>query len=171
MWKLMLSTSGGVVNYLLGFLGVPQIAWLADPRFALTTLAFIDAYIYTPFVALILFAGLQSLPRDPYEAAMVDGASGFDNFRYITWPLMRPLVLVSVMFRLVISFKIFDTIYATTSGGPGTATTNLHLWVYLNAFRYGEMAYAMAGAVILFVIIYILVFVFVRMWKNATAYI
>jgi multiple sugar transport system permease protein len=159
------------VNYLLGFLGVPQIAWLADPRFALTTLAFIDAYIYTPFVALILFAGLQSLPRDPYEAAMVDGASGFDNFRYITWPLMRPLVLVSVMFRLVISFKIFDTIYATTSGGPGTATTNLHLWVYLNAFRYGEMAYAMAGAVILFVIIYILVFVFVRMWKNATAYI
>ncbi|HQK83285.1 MAG TPA: sugar ABC transporter permease [Atribacter sp.] len=171
MWKLMLSTSGGVVNYFLGFIGISPVAWLADPKIALLTLAFIDAYIYTPFVALILFAGLQSLPRDPYEAALVDGASGFDSFRYITWPLMRPLVLVSVMFRLVISFKIFDTIYATTSGGPGTSTTNLHLWVYLNAFRYGDMAYAMAGAVILYLIIYILTNVFVRMWKNATSYI
>jgi len=170
MWKLMLSTSGGVVNYLLGFLKISPIAWLADSSVALTTLAFIDAYIYTPFVALILFAGIQNLPRDPYEAAVVDGASGWDSFRYITWPLMRPLVLVAVMFRLVVSFKVFDIIYATTSGGPGNATTNLHLWVYLNAFRYGDMAYAMSGAVILFVIIYILMNIFVRMWKRATAY-
>ncbi len=116
MWKLMLSTSGGVVNYLLGFIGIQPVAWLANPSVALSTLAFIDAYIYTPFIALILFAGLQNLPHDPYEAALVDGASGWDCFRYITWPLMRPLVLVSIMLRLVVSFKIFDTFYSTTGG-------------------------------------------------------
>ena len=170
MWKLMLSTSGGVVNYLLSFLKIRPIAWLADSSIALMTLAFIDAYIYTPFVALVLFAGLQSLPQDPYEAALVDGASGWDVFRYITWPLMRPLVLVTVMFRLIVSFKVFDIIYATTSGGPGNATTNLHLWVYLNAFRYGDMAYAMSGAVILFVIIYVLMNALIRIWKRAATY-
>ncbi|WP_427365317.1 carbohydrate ABC transporter permease [Candidatus Caldatribacterium saccharofermentans] len=170
MWKLMLSTQGGVVNYLLGFAGIQPIPWLAQRSTALFTLAMIDAYIYTPFVALILFAGLQSLPREPYEAALVDGASGWGCFRYITWPLLKPLVLVSTMFRLIVSFKIFDTIYATTGGGPGTATTNLHLWVYLGAFRYGDMAYAMSGAVILFLVIYALVFIFVKLWKEATAH-
>ncbi|MDI3525367.1 MAG: multiple sugar transport system permease protein [Candidatus Atribacteria bacterium] len=170
MWKLMLSTSGGVVNYLLSLIGISPIPWLARPSTALLSLSLIDAYIYTPFVALIIFAGIQNLPRDPYEAALVDGASGWDCFRYITWPLLRPLVLVSVMFRLVISFKIFDTIYATTGGGPGSATTNLHLWVYLNSFRYGDMAYAMCGAVVLFVIIYVMVMVFMRMWQKAVSY-
>lgn len=170
MWKLMLSTSGGVVNYLLSFVGIGPIPWLAQPSTALLSLSLIDAYIYTPFVALIIFAGIQNLPRDPYEAALVDGASGWDCFRYITWPLLRPLVLVAVMFRLVISFKIFDTIYATTGGGPGSATTNLHLWVYLNSFRYGDMAYAMCGAVILFAIVYVMVLVFMRMWQKAISY-
>lgn len=170
MWKLMLSTQGGVVNYLLRIIGIQPIPWLAQRSTALFTLAMIDAYIYTPFVALILFAGLQSLPREPYEAALVDGASGWNCFRYITWPLLKPLVLISTMFRLIVSFKIFDTIYATTGGGPGSATTNLHLWVYIGAFRYGDMAYAMSGAVILFLVIYVLVFAFVRLWKGATAH-
>lgn len=169
MWKLMLSTQGGVVNYLLSVVGIQPVPWLAQRSTALLTLSMIDAYIYIPFVALILFAGLQSLPREPYEAALVDGASGWNCFRYITWPLLKPLVLVSTMFRLIVSFKIFE-IYATTGGGPGTATTNLHLWVYIGAFRYGDMAYAMSGAVVLFLIIYVLVFVFVKLWKGATAY-
>lgn len=170
MWKLMLSTDGGVVNYLLGFIGIEPIAWLANPSVALFSLAMIDAYIYTPFVALIIFAGIQSLPQEPYEAALVDGAGAWHTFIYITWPLLRPLVLVSLMFRLILSFKVFDIIYATTAGGPGNSTTNLHLWTYLNAFRYGDMAYAMCVATILFVIIYILSRFFVNLWQKSISY-
>lgn len=166
----MLSTDGGVVNYLLGFIGIEPIAWLANPSVALFSLAMIDAYIYTPFVALIIFAGIQSLPQEPYEAALVDGAGAWHTFIYITWPLLRPLVLVSLMFRLILSFKVFDIIYATTAGGPGNSTTNLHLWTYLNAFRYGDMAYAMCVATILFVIIYILSRFFVNLWQKSISY-
>jgi len=170
MWKLMLAPTGGVINYLLSFLGFEPRAWLSEPSTALISLAVIDAYIYTPFVALLILAGIQALPREPYEAAHVDGASAWFVFKNLTWPMLKPIFILALVFRLIVSLKTFDIIYATTRGGPGLLTTNLHLWAYINSFQYGAIGYSMAGVAILFAIVFVLSMYLIKLWNKSIAY-
>jgi multiple sugar transport system permease protein len=169
MWKLMLPRHG-VINYLLSFLGIPAVSWLSNPNTALMTLVCIDAYINIPFVAIIILAGFQALPKEPYEAAAVDGASKLFIFKKITFPLVTPLILVALIFRLILSLKTFDIIYATTGGGPGSVTTNLHLLAYMNIFKYGQGAKATSIVLILFIFIFYISYKLVRRWTKATEY-
>ncbi len=169
MWKLMLPQHG-VVNYLLSFLGIPAVSWLSNPNTALMTLVCIDAYINVPFVAIIILAGFQALPKEPYEAAAVDGASKLFIFKKITFPLVTPLIIVALIFRLILSLKTFDIIYATTGGGPGNVTTNLHLLAYMNIFKYGQGAKATSIVLILFIFIFYISYKLVNRWTKATEY-
>ena len=169
MWKLMLPQHG-VINYLLSFLGIPAVSWLSNPNTALMTLVCIDAYINIPFVAIIILAGFQALPKEPYEAAAVDGASKLFIFKKITFPLVTPLILVALIFRLILSLKTFDIIYATTGGGPGSVTTNLHLLAYINIFKYGQGAKATSIVLILFIFIFYISYKLVNRWTKATEY-
>lgn len=169
MWKLMLPQHG-IINYLLSFLGIPAVSWLSNPNTALITLVCIDAYINIPFVAIIIMAGFQALPKEPYEAAAVDGASKLFIFKKITFPLITPLILIALIFRLIISLKTFDIIYAATGGGPGNLTTNLHLLAYMNIFKYGQGAKATSIVLILFMLIFYISYKLVKRWTKATEY-
>lgn len=167
MWKLMLPEHG-VINWFLSFLGIKGVSWLSDPNTALMSIIGIETYIWTPFVAIIALAGFQALPKEPYEAAAVDGASSWFVVRKITFPLMKPLLLLALVFRFIMSFKSFEVIYSTTGGGPGSLTTTLHLWSYINAFTYGQGARATAGILILFIAIYFISNNLIKYWVRST---
>jgi multiple sugar transport system permease protein len=157
MWKvILLPTNQGVLNHILDLVGIRPIAWLGDSSTALVSLILIDVWIYSPFAVLIFLAALQSMPKEPYEAAQVDGASRWFMFRKLTLPLLTPSIVLVTLFRLIDSLKVFDIIYATTKGGPAGATTTLHIQSYFEAIRWFRMG---RGMVYLFVL-WFLCFVF-----------
>jgi len=158
MWKLMLNPSGGfaVVNYFLSAFGIEPVLWLSNTRLVLFTLIGIDVYIYTPFIVIIILAGLQALPREPYEAASIDNAPKLFVFRKLTLPMLKPLILLVLLMRLIMAFKMVDTIYVTTKGGPGRLTRTLHVAAYLEAFKQGNIAVALTTMTILFAVIFII---------------
>jgi multiple sugar transport system permease protein len=120
---------------------------------ALPSVLLIDIWTQIPFATLVLLAGLQGLPSEPYEAAVVDGASGWQAFWHITVPLMSPFISLVAMFRAIGAFKVFDIIFATTKGGPGRATTTLHIAAYKEGFTYGNMGTALANVFFLTLLI------------------
>lgn len=135
-WRLMLHSQLGIVNYLLGKLGLTGISWLGDPKFALGTVMFVDIWQNIPYMVLILMAGLVTLPREPYEAAAIDGANRFQTFFRLTVPMMMPTFAVVLLLRAIMSFKTYDLIYVMTRGGPGTATEVISYTIYNQAYRY-----------------------------------
>jgi multiple sugar transport system permease protein len=153
IWRMALNPDYGVINYLLSLLHVAGPDWLSSPSLAMVSIVLTDVWLSTPFVTIIIIAGISSLPRDPFEAAKVDGANAFQSFFYITLPLLKPVIWVAVMFRLIDSFKRFDSIFIMTGGGPGIATETLNLYAYNTAFFYMDTGYASALASFLFIII------------------
>lgn len=153
MWKLMLNTEYGVMNYLLGLVGIAKVNWLGTGS-ALWSVILIDIWEWTPFMILMLFAAIQSLPVEPYEAAVVDGANGIQTFFRITLPMMMKLVLVALILRLIDSFKVFDIIYGLTQGGPGSATELFSLRIYRMGFQHTYwIGRASAYAVIIIIVL------------------
>jgi multiple sugar transport system permease protein len=140
LWRFMLQSDIGVINYYLRFVGWNR-AWLATGPRALGTLVVVDVWQYTPFVALLLLAGLQHLPQDIFEAAQVDGADGLRRFRYVTLPLLMPTIFIVLLLRIIDALKVFPTIYVLTSGGPGIATEALNYLAFLMAFDQSRMGY------------------------------
>jgi len=129
MWKLMFNAEYGLINYVLdGLFGI-RIIWL-DSRMAFWSILIVDIWQFVPFVALILYAGLRSLPRDPYESAMIDGASRLRTLLSITLPMMQKLIFLALLLRAVDALKLFDTAFVLTQGGPGNTTEFLSLHVY-----------------------------------------
>ena len=120
IWRMLLHPDLGVVNYLLDVVGIGGRAWLGDASTALGTLVVVDAWQWTPFMMLIIYAALLGLPKEPYEAAHLDGASWFRTFFHITLPLAKPMLLTAVLFRFVDALKAYDLVYLTTGGGPGS---------------------------------------------------
>ena len=118
-WKFMLDTQFGVVNSLLGTIGLGQVEWLTSQRLALFSVIIVDTWQWTPFIMLIALAGLTAVPAYLYEAASIDRASEWFRFRHITLPLVWPLLLIAVMFRAIEAFRLFDLVYILTQGGPG----------------------------------------------------
>lgn len=166
IWKLMLNTEYGVLNYLLSLLSIGKINWLGYEN-ALWSLILVDIWEWTPFMALILYAGLQALPQEPYEAALVDGASSVQLFRFITLTLMCPIIFISLLLRAIDSLKMFDIVYGLTQGGPGNATELLSLHIYRLGFRHTNwIGRASANAVILLMIVTLLTTVLLRIMKR-----
>ena len=152
MGKTMFDPSVGPAHDLLWRLGLPQIPWLTDGNWAMVTLLIVDPWGGAAFMILILTAGLQSLPNDPYEAAKVDGASEWQLLRHVTLPLMAPVIVTAVLIRSLDAFKIVDIIATVTGGGPGNATESLTLRVYSLAVKGGDVSYGAAAAYGLLVI-------------------
>ncbi|MCZ8515589.1 sugar ABC transporter permease [Paenibacillus filicis] len=153
VWLLIYEPSIGVANLLLKSLGLPAQLWLASPTQVIPSLVLIDVWEWTPMIALIVMAGLSTLPSDPYEAADVDGATGWQKFAYITLPLLRPTIIVAVMLRLIDVLKTFDIIYSTTQGGPNLASETLNLYGYVQGFQYFKLGMASSLLVIFFALV------------------
>jgi multiple sugar transport system permease protein len=153
VWTMMFHPQLGVLNYLLSLVGVAPFAWVYDPAPVIPTLVLVEVWHWTPLVMLIVLGGLAGLPSDPYEAALIDGASSWQMFRYITWPLILPYVMIALVIRTIDSLKVFDTIAVISQGGPGTASETLNYFLYLQAFQFYNLGYASAVVVIFFVII------------------
>ncbi len=167
MWKvILLPTNQGVLNHLLGLAGIRPIAWLGDSATAMISLILIDVWIYSPFAVLIFTAGLQSIPKEPYEAAQVDGASGWFMFRKLTLPLLAPNIVLVTLLRLIDSLKVFDIIYATTKGGPAGATMTLHIQSYFEAIRWFRMGRGMVYLFVLWSLCFIFSKVLSRLWTR-----
>lgn len=149
IWKLMLNTEYGVLNFILSQLGLGKVNWLG-PQEAFWSLVLVDIWEWTPFVALILYAGLQALPQEPYEAAIVDGATSGQVFIYLTLPLLRPMIVIALLLRSIDALKMFDVVYGLTQGGPGNATELMSLHIYRLGFRHTNwIGRASANAIIL----------------------
>jgi len=169
MWKLMMAPIQGVLNYLLQLAGFLGLEWLGSSKTALMSVILIDAYVFIPFCGMIFLAGVQNLPKEPYEAAAVDGVSSWFVFRKLTLPLLKPVILIVLLFRIMDCLKHFDIIYAATKGGPASATMTLTVQAYYHSFRWTDMGYAFAHLVVLWAIVYVLSYFIVEQWKKAVA--
>jgi multiple sugar transport system permease protein len=171
MWRVMLDSSTGPINYLLYKIGITGPTWLASSATALPTVIAIDVWIFTPFVALILLSGLQSIPGTMYEAAAVDGADNWKVFRMVTLPMLRPMIYLVLLFRLALALTSADTIFATTAGGPNIATTTLNFAAFQQLFDYGFMGYAASLGITVFLIIFTVTQLMIsktrHMWRGA----
>ena len=155
MWSLLLNDRIGLVNSILerlGLMGEP-IVWLG-PRLAMTSVILADVWKTTPFVAIILLAGLKSIPNQYYEAAALDGAGRWAVFRSVTLPLLRPFIAIAVLFRTMDAFRVFDLIWVLTGGASRTET--LSIYIYKTLFRYGDLGYGSTMTVALFAIVFVL---------------
>ena len=142
IWRTFFHESLGPVNDLLGNLGVEPILWLSDPVIAKFTVIIVEVWQGTPFMFLLLLAGLLSLPKEPFLAAAIDGASPLRKFVYVTFPLMAPISIGAIIIRLIEASKIMDTVFVLTSGGPGTATETSSFYIYIKGLREFQMGYA-----------------------------
>jgi multiple sugar transport system permease protein len=151
IWKILFTPDISILDWTLGLLGLPQPAWLADPRLALWAIIVADVWEWFPFVMLMLLAALQMLPAEPLEAARLDGASRWQVFRHITLPLLKPAIVVATLFRLIDSVKAFPHIFIMTGGGPGTATEVTNFYAYLQGFSYTYIGYSSAVIVVMLI--------------------
>lgn len=169
VWVVMLDPSLGVVRYLLGFVGIenPPL-WLSDTGWVVPTLVAVDAWMWTPMVALICIAGLAALPIEPFEAAMVDGASVWQRFWYVTLPMMIPTLVVAVMLRVMDLLKVIDIVYVMTGGGPGHASETINLYNYLVALSYDKIGYGAAVALVLFALVLLCTVALARLRRTGS---
>jgi multiple sugar transport system permease protein len=165
MWKTMLAPAGPI-NHIFGLGPYP---WLAVPWSARFSVVFIEIWMSTPFVALVLLSGLQALPKAPFEAAQVDGAGYLFVFRKLMLPLLQPFILIVLLFRVVDVIKLFDIVFATTSGGPMFVTTTVPILVYKEVFQFYTLGSAISKVLILWVINYVVSFWLAGRWRKSTA--
>lgn len=160
VWRLMYNFDFGIFNQVLMKLGLPPQTWTANPLLAMPAVMVVDIWHWVAFVFLLMLAGIESLPRESIEAARVDGASDWQLLRYVILPLMRPTLLVTLMFRTIFAFKVFDEVYLLTGGGPGTATEVVSLYinrVFFGQFRMGYGAF-LSVLTILFISVFIIIY-------------
>lgn len=162
IWSLMWHSDYGVVNYLTSLLGFNSVAWLADPATAFAAILATEVWTSTAFVYLILLGAMQILPAEPYEAATVDGASYWQQVRFITLPLLRPAILVALLFRTVFALRMFDQVWALTKGGPESATETVSVLIYKAAFQNLEVSQAATISVILLLLSSLFAFALIR---------
>jgi ABC-type sugar transport system permease subunit len=169
--RFMFEAPWGAVNTALLSLGIVHapIVWLAGPRAAWVPLVLADVWKTTPFVALLLLAGLQTIDTSLYEAAAIDGASAWEQFRRITLPLLRTAILVALVFRTLDAFRVFDLVYALTGGGPGTATEPIALYTFNTLMQNLEFGYGAALSVVVFAVTFALALVYIRVLGGPSA--
>ena len=153
VWFWMLDAQLGIVNQFLEAIGLSGQSWFGNPTLAIPTLALINVWRHMGYTALLIYAGLQTIPKTVYEAASIDGATELQSFWRITMPLLRPVITLVLIVTVVGSFQIFDTPAVTTKGGPGNSTRVLQLYIYDQAFGQSNFGYASAISVVLFIIL------------------
>jgi multiple sugar transport system permease protein len=169
IWAWMLNSESGIVNALLGTVGIPQINWLTSPQWALVSVLIANIWIGIPFNLVILYSGLQNIPEEIYEAASLDGATGWQRFWRITFPLLRPVSAITLLLGLVYTLKVFDIIWIMTRGGPGDASATFAIWSYRLGFGGGspDLSPAAAVANLLILVAFVFGFVYIRTQRTA----
>jgi multiple sugar transport system permease protein len=168
IWRMFLHPSLGIVNYLLTVIGFEPVNWLGSTKIAIWTIIMVDIWHQVSFMIVLLLAGLSALPREPYEAARVDGASVFQSFFYITLPLMMPVIIVTLLIRMIFAVKTYDLIYIMTRGGPGVATDLVSYAIYRTAFVSLNIGEASAMSAILLAVILFLTGYLYRYMRTLT---
>jgi ABC-type sugar transport system permease subunit len=165
LWRFMFEGQTGIVNGALVSLGILRepIVWFIQPETAWVPVILADVWKTTPFVALLLLAGLQNIDASLYEAARIDGASPWRQFRYVTLPLLKPAILVALIFRTLDAFRVFDLIYALTGGGPGTSTEPIALYTFNSLLQNLQFGYGSALSVIVFLVTFSLALVYIKL--------
>lgn len=169
LWRIMYHPLVGVVNYLMGsILNIHYIEWLSNPSLALISVILVDVWQWTPFMILILSAGLEMLPKDPFEAAQLEGANGLQIFSHITLPLLSPIFIVAFLFRLVEDLRTFDIMWVMTAGGPGTKTETVDIYAYLIGMsRGGKISYASTLSILLLIFTILVLTIFTKAVKES----
>jgi multiple sugar transport system permease protein len=165
-WKMLFNYNFGPLNYFLSLFGISNISWLGDPNFARLGIIIVDLWQWTPFVFLVLYSGLQSMPAELVEAARVDGASSWAVIRYVELPILAPLIGTVLIIRLIDLLKLFDIIYMITWGGPGSATHSFSYYIYKVGLSYGwDVGYASALSIVLLIVVVFLVNLLMRVLR------
>ncbi|MDX0896978.1 ABC transporter permease subunit [Sinorhizobium medicae] len=146
-WRYLYDTQFGLINHFLGLVGLPEPNWLGDYTIALWSVILFDVWQWTPFVALIALAGLQALPKEPFEAAELDGASTFRVLRTLTFPMLKPVLFLVLVLRTIDSVRLYDAVAVLTRGGPGTVTETMTFYLYRTGLKLFRMDYASTMAI------------------------
>jgi multiple sugar transport system permease protein len=162
-WLTLYDYRGGVINSVLRWLGLAPVQWLSSPSLAMQSVIIADIWHLSPFVFLILLAGLQALPVEPFEAADIDGATPWQKFRDVTLPLLSPVLLVVLLLRTIDGARVFDKVFVMTGGGPGTSSITMIMHIYRQAFRVLDFGYASAMSVLLLLVLIVLAVLYVRL--------
>jgi multiple sugar transport system permease protein len=166
MWKLMTNPGFGVLSWVIALFGATDFKWASDPHTAMFTVVLVDVWVYTPFIMILLLAGLRSLPTQPFEAARLDGVPPHFVFFRITLPMLMPYIVTATLFRLLDSIQQFDIVYAMTQGGPGDSLLLFQVQAYLDFFQYTNVGRSAALMMILWAITYALSNVFIKQWLK-----
>ena len=168
VWRLMLNANFGAINGTLKDFGLntESLTWTASPRLAFLSVIVVDVWQWTPFVFLVLLAGLQAIPQEPYEAALIDGSSRWQTFRYVTLPLLKPAILIALLLRTMDLLRVFDQIFILTEGGPGFATETISLYIYRTAFRFFDFGYAAAMSFVLLALTNVISTIYIRLLQT-----
>ena len=166
MWKLMTNPNFGILSYFVSLLGFDDFRWASSPETALFTVVLVDTWVYTPFIMILLLAGLRSLPRQPFEAAALDGVPRSFVFFRITLPMLTPYILTAALFRVLESIQQFDIVYAMTQGGPGDTLMVFQVEAYLNFFQSTNVGRSAALLLILWAITFAISNVFIKNWLR-----
>lgn len=171
LWRYMLIDGFGILNHLLARFGIiaspDAISWLANPDLVLFSVIIADVWLTTSFVALVFYAGLQTIPRDMIEAARVDGANAWQSFRRITLPVLRPIIAVVLVIRGIDAARVFDVIFIQTEGGPQSASEVLSLNIYREMVRFGDLGYASAIATLFMIVMLVIALaMYFGVWRT-----
>jgi ABC-type sugar transport system permease subunit len=156
IWIYLLEGQGGIFNEVLGFFGLAPVLWLGSPHLVIPMIAMIECWRGIGFYTIVFLAGMQSIPRELYQAAAIDGITGVRAFWRITIPLLRPVILFATVVATIFNLQIFDSPYVLTQGGPGFSSTTLVMYIYDEAFSYDDMGYAAAISLMLMLMILLL---------------
>lgn len=164
VWRLMLNPNFGAINGTLKQFGLntENLTWTASPKLAMLSVIAVDVWQWTPFVFLVLLAGLQAIPQEPYEAALIDGSSRWQTFWHVTLPLLKPSILIVLLLRTMDLLRVFDQIFILTEGGPGFATETISLYIYRTAFRFFDFGYAAAMSFVLLALTNVISAVYIK---------
>jgi multiple sugar transport system permease protein len=163
LWRMMLDRTYGVVNYLLSFVGIHPISWIGDPHIALYTIVLVDCWQFIPFVALLVLSSIKAMPTSFLDAARVDGASPWKVFWRIILPITAPVIIIVAMLRFIDAFKVFDTIFVMTQGGPGNATEMLPTYIYRQGIKFLNIGYSSATAILFVIAMSVIAYSFQRL--------
>jgi multiple sugar transport system permease protein len=168
VWRLLLHPNFGAINGTLKQIGIntENLTWTASPRLAFLAVIAVDVWQWTPFVFLVLLAGLQAIPQEPYEAALIDGSTRWQTFRHVTLPLLKPAILIVLLLRTMDLLRVFDQVFILTEGGPGFATEMISLYIYRTAFRFFDFGYAAAMSFVLLAVTNVVSVVYLKVLRD-----
>ncbi len=167
IWQLMTSPSVGVLANAMRAVGLGDFKWGAATNTAMFSVVIIDVWVYTPFVIILVLAGLRGLPAEPFEAAQIDGSGALNTFFRIALPMIAPFLLLALIFRLMLSLQEFSIIFALTKGGPGDTLVNLPLYAYQQGFQFYDLAKATPVMFVLYLAVYIAANYLISTWRKA----